>query len=617
MAVFDYKQYSSAEMLALLQTSHALATYSSLSKPMGLPVGEIVGWLEDKGIIDNFSHNKLPAGWRELAPADLGLPQSALDAHGHYIIKSPISGTLLTGPQAKIVAQFDEGGAVQKIGVSFTATNSPVDILDYLQLNEGTIAPNMEPLLQAVKAYAQAQGLSGEDVVVTGYSLGGGYTNIMARFRETLADGFFSDADYIGHAAPVIFDDPSIFNYGYENDVVFRAAGDHATLAEALAAAKPGLVHPDTPYDSSVDNIVLYGDAYASPLWPAPLFSLLNLPFAWYAHVDGMMTDAITRIGESSFYEHTTQDSTIIVSNLSDLARPISWVEDKNTITSDHYGQPAFLIGSQHADKLKGGSAADYIDAGAGNDTIKSGGGNDRIDGGSGSDTLWLDGKTADWQVFHLNDGTVFFEQAGNAELVQAHNIEQVTFNGDLLSHTRPYQVQENELADVRFKLFKSFNQSVEYQTHEEGGSGSDTLKGKNLFGGNGDDILYGNESGGLLHGGEGNDMLVAGENGIRLYGAEGNDILYARGNDISLSGGIGDDTFVFDASGSYQISDFNSSHNEGDRLMFAAALFDNGSLADFSVQRGEDVQIAYQQFSLTVQNSSLDDVMAAGQIIA
>ncbi|QGQ71536.1 hypothetical protein [Halomonas sp. PA16-9] len=61
-----------------------------------------------------------------------------------------------------------------------------MDIVDYLQLNAGTIAPNLEPLLVALKNYSQANGLEAEDTLITGYSLGGGMVNIMARFREEL-----------------------------------------------------------------------------------------------------------------------------------------------------------------------------------------------------------------------------------------------------------------------------------------------------------------------------------------------------------------------------------------------------------------------------------------------
>ena len=42
------------------------------------------------------------------------------------------------------------------------------------------------------------------------------------------------------------------------------------------------------------------------------LFSLLNIPTGWYAHINGVTTDAINRISNSTFYEHTKQDSTVI-----------------------------------------------------------------------------------------------------------------------------------------------------------------------------------------------------------------------------------------------------------------------------------------------------------------
>ena len=74
--------------------------------------------------------------------------------------------------------------------------------------------------------------------------------NIMARFREELADGFFAEADYIGHESPLIYDDPEVvYNYGYENDAVYRVAGDADTFLEALQEQGPLLTHPNTSYE--------------------------------------------------------------------------------------------------------------------------------------------------------------------------------------------------------------------------------------------------------------------------------------------------------------------------------------------------------------------------------
>ena len=93
------------------------------------------------------------------------------------------------------------------------------------------------------------------------------------------------------------------------------------------------------------------------------------------------MSDAQLRIANNPFYEFMERDSTTIVANLSALSREITWVQDKQAITSDHYGSAAFIIGSQYDDLLQGGTAGDYIYGGAGNDTIKTGLGADRVDG--------------------------------------------------------------------------------------------------------------------------------------------------------------------------------------------------------------------------------------------
>lgn len=303
-----------------------------------------------------------------------------------------------TGPQAKIFGEYDAQGNITGISVTFAGTNSLIDILDYFQLNTGELAAYLEPLLSAVRDFAVKNGLSAEDVLITGYSLGGGMTNLMAEYRESLAGGFFANSNYVGCASPLICDDPGVvLNYGYENDVVYRIVGDEATWQDAVAAGDPGLVNPDSRYDSSLDNIVLFNDMYASSIWDVdPFFSIVNIPVAWYAHIDGTLSDAHMRIANNPFYEFMERDSTTVVANLSSASRSTTWVQDKDVVTSDHYGTTAFIIGSKHGDLLQGGKAGDYIYGGEGDDTMRTGAGADRIDGGAGSDTLRLDGTKTD-----------------------------------------------------------------------------------------------------------------------------------------------------------------------------------------------------------------------------
>ena len=622
MGMFDYKSYSSEESVELFTTAYRLATYANIAGIAGLPTESMVQSISDavlnSGLYPNVVNAGLPDGWRELTPTDLSLPASAVDSWGQYIIASPITGETLSGPQAKILGEYDAQGNLTRVAVSFTGTNSPVDIVDYFQLNTGELAPNMAPLLTAVRDFVLKNGLGADDVIVTGYSLGGGMANLMAEYRESLVGGFFADANYVGCASPLICDAPGVvLNYGYENDVVYRIVGDEATWQDAIAAGDPGLVNPDNRYDSTRDNIVLFDDMYASPLWSLTPFSIANIPVAWYAHIDGVFSDATLRIANNPFYEFMARDSTTIVANLSALTRGITWVQDKQTDTSDHYGTTAFIIGSQYDDLLQGGVAGDYLYGGAGNDTIKTGAGADRVDGGAGKDNLRLEGSQSDWDVYRLSDGTLFFNAHNGTGLKQAEGVEQISFENEWLSWTRPYDVTASGLEDNR-SLISWFDQDVAYRKATEGTTGNDVLSGKAVFGQDGNDVLTALSSGSLLHGGEGNDALKGGSGNDALYGAEGNDVLYASAGYDQLYGGVGDDVFRLGASANNtHIMDFNQANGDHDRLLFAHTVFGStAALGAAAHQVANDVVIAQGNFHLTVHDALLQEVLYHSAIV-
>ena len=623
MGMFDYKSYSSEESVELFTTAYRLAVYSSVSGVFGLPTNDILQSVSDavlnSGLYASSVDLSLPSGWRELTPTDLSLPASAVDSWGHYIITSPITGDTLSGPQAKILGEYDAQGNLTRVAVSFTGTNSLVDIPDYFQLNTGELAPNMEPLLAAVRDFVVAHGLTAEDVIITGYSLGGGMTNLMAEYRDSLAGGFFANANYVGCASPLVCDDPGVvLNYGYENDVVYRIVGDEATWQDAVAAGDPGLVNPDSMYDSTRDNIVLFDDMYASPLWDLTPFSIVNIPVAWYAHIDGLLSDATMRIATNPFYEFMERDSTTIVANLSALLRSTTWVQDKAAATSDHYGSAAFIIGSQYDDLLQGGLSGDYLYGGAGNDMIKTGAGADRIDGGAGTDELRLDGSKSDWDVYRLSDGTLFFNAHDGSGLKHVENVEHISFSSELLSWTRPYDVTANGLEDNRF-LISWWNHDVAYQSATEGTNAADTLSGKVVFGKDGNDVLTAVNRGSLLHGGEGNDILKGSSGSDTLYGAEGRDALYASAGYDQLYGGLGNDIFVLNkAANNTHVMDFNHAGGEQDTLAFSKDLFaSTNALSAATCQRGSDVVIAQGTCNITIHDAIMQEVLSSAIILA
>lgn len=616
MSMFSYKDYDDATAAQLVEDAGRLSAYTNASNFSGIKgadalnlLGNITGQL-----FSNTTNVGIPNNWTELKPADFGVSDSLMDKHGYFTFKSEYSNEILDGPQAKIFGQYDNTGKLVRINLDFAGTNSLVDILDYLNLNSRTGAKLFEPLLAMVKDYAVAHGLTGENILVTGYSLGAGLTNVMAQEREHLSDGFFTNSDYIAFEVPKIYDNNNmVLNFGYENDVVHRIASDSATLSTLLTKDSPALFNLDKDYASSTDNVVLFNDVYASPTWNLSPFNLLAIPTGWYAHIEGITTDAISRIANSTFYQYTQQDSVVVISDLTAVSRGTTWVEDKATTMSHHFGDAAFIIGTQYDDLLKGGTNSDYIDAGLGNDTILAGLGVDHVDGNAGTDQLRLEGGHANWTAYKMADGTLFFtDTAGN--LVEADRIEGVSFNNELLSYSNPYSITATQLVDNRPLHLGTMN----FSKDTEGTAGADSLTGNIVFGRAGDDMLTGTTMADLLHGGTGNDTLKGGLGNDKLYGAEGNDTLYGgQGNDM-LYGGIGNDNFVIEASaGNDTITDFNNDSGYSDTISFASNVFSNASaIASHASQSGNNVLIAMGTSTLTVNNANLADVLAHSVII-
>ncbi|HCQ9044642.1 TPA: hypothetical protein OMI82_004850, partial [Escherichia coli] len=498
----------------------------------------------------NYDKKILLDGWRDLTPEEVGLDVNHVDSRGLYHFSSPVIGTVASGfgPQLKILGKFDANQKLQKLAVSFSGTNDILDIVDYTQLNNGSALSGAKALLNSIRDYAVSKGLSGEDVIVTGYSLGGGLANIMASFSDSLADGFYLDSDYISWASPLIFDEEGrVLNVGFKNDPVFRVLGDGSDFWEAVQKMGGGFTTSEREYDTSPDNIVLYTDLYGSFLWNIIPFSVLALPMgSWNAHFAGSKTDAIGRILSSQFYNYMSPDSTVIVDEQSGWTSWHSWVHDKGDASRE---RPVFIIGNDRNNLLAGGKAGDYIEGGGGNDKIEPGHGANRVDGGIGHDTLVLSDAINDWNIYRVSNGTLFFHSERGTGLTEATNIEGVSFSGDWRSKLSPYQITEEQITDHRY-LIKWRNKNVDYGKHIEGTDGDDSLTGNVIFGLEGNDVLrsVGNEGVNLLHGGRGNDYLYGSSGNDELYGAEGNDWLYSGGGDNYLYGGAGRDVFIFDA---------------------------------------------------------------------
>ncbi len=162
------------------------------------------------------------------------------------------------------------------------------------------------------------------------------------------------------------------------------------------------------------------------------------------------------------------------------------------------------------------------------------------------------------------------------------------------------------------------------------GGGGNDGIYGylglDKLYGGNGNDFLYGGGNADLLYGGSGNDRLDGGQYHDKLYGGSGADILLGgSGSDIIdggagrdiMYGGSGSDTFYFDIKGGDVSSDTIWDYSDEDLI-----LVDDLDLVMGLYQFGSSVAIVVEDDSyygyelIEVKNTTVDDINIIDQIV-
>lgn len=314
-----------------------------------------------------------PEGWETLSASDLGVGSEFVDGYGYFTDDGSVNGG-----QARVLVKKDDQGNVEQIAISFAATNSFSDIYDYVSLYAGRYDDAFHYLMDAVADYAKLEGVDGSDVIMTGYSLGGGAVNAAAAGKNVNSGGFYADSNYIGFASPMFVEGENVYNFGLQNDAVYSI---------------------DRGRESSSDNVVLFNSSYANSGDSNPsLFS----GSGWGTHIEGITySDSIfSAIADSAFYEEMERDSTVIISNLSSSERTSIEVQP----LGDYTQEDSFVLGSRHADLLGDGSGDDHLDGFAGNDVLTASIGNDALHGGSGNDVL-TGGSGADLFIFNSGFG--------------------------------------------------------------------------------------------------------------------------------------------------------------------------------------------------------------------
>ncbi|MEJ8862430.1 polyurethanase [Pseudomonas jessenii] len=617
MGVYDYKNLGTEDAKALFTDAMAITLYSYHNLDNGFATGyqhngfgvglpatlvtALIGGTDSQGVIPGIPWNPdsekaaldavQKAGWTPITAAQLGY-DGKVDARGTFFGEK--AG--YTSAQVEILGKYDAQGHLTEIGIAFRGTSGPResqisdsigDVINDLLAALGPqdyaknyVGEAFGKLLADVAAFARANGLSGNDVLVSGHSLGGLAVNSLADLSREKWGGFFQDSNYIAYASPTQGSSDKVLNVGYENDPVFRALD-----GSAFNLASVG-VH-DADQASATNNIVSFNDHYASTAWNLLPFSILNIP-TWISHLPTGYGDGMTRVLESGFYDLTSKDSTIVVANLSDPARANTWVQDLNRNADIHKGS-TFIIGSDGNDLIQGGKGNDYLEGRDGNDTFRDAGGYNVLLGGNGHNVLDLQQSVKNFDFANDGAGNLYIRDA-NGGISITRDIGSIMskepgFLWGLVKDDVTHSVTANGLADG--------NQLTRYESSIKGGMGNDTLKAQAV--------------GDWLFGLDGNDHLIAGK---------GNDVLIGgAGNDLLESGG-GIDTFLFNgAFGHDRVLGYQSN----DKLVFLGVqgVTPADDFRDHATVVGQDTVLTFGNDSVTLVGVGLDSLSGAGFVIA
>ncbi|QVK24287.1 type I secretion C-terminal target domain-containing protein [Shewanella dokdonensis] len=128
------------------------------------------------------------------------------------------------------------------------------------------------------------------------------------------------------------------------------------------------------------------------------------------------------------------------------------------------------------------------------------------------------------------------------------------------IQHYVAEQLQQSEVSDA--EVHKYISEHPEQFDQSDSNGLADTL-----YGGDGNDIIYGQGGDDIISGGSGNDILFGGTGNDTIDGGNGNDVIYGGLGDDTLTGGNGQDTFVWLAgeTGTDTITDFSATDDKLD----------------------------------------------------
>ena len=282
-----------------------------------------------------------------------------------------------------------------------------------------------------------------------------------------------------------------------------------------------------------------------------------------------------------------------------------------------------WLFGGSGADNLDGSAGDDYVDGGAGDDLVRGGTGDDIVRGGSNNDVV--NGDDGIDQLFGDNGVDHLFGGAGTTDVTLGSLDGQRLLGGQGIDYLYAYSYSFDVNAERGLPgdeihggggndwIYGSIRSETLY-----GDDGNETIEGDALIGPNyaafsdrslkgGDDTLFGGPGEDRLYGGGGNDTLWGGFDSDWLEGQNGVDNLYG-GSDIDIL--VLDTSFdydpisaeqheVFDGHNGNVTRDLSSDDNATDILQI-----DGNGFSD-TIQIGQFTLNAESLLAVTIQTGS------------
>ncbi|HIW00479.1 MAG TPA: hypothetical protein H9894_04745, partial [Candidatus Desulfovibrio intestinipullorum] len=246
--------------------------------------------------------------------------------------------------------------------------------------------------------------------------------------------------------------------------------------------------------------------------------TLVNIIYGDVMNTDGIREDAQPGSGYQVFenkhwsdeqitsYVH---DNAVALGSETLLAKNES--DSYDTYYRDVYGDIYQLSDDGTPTKVGGSDSMKFISREGGNDTIFGTKTGDSIFGQEGNDILFGDGSSE--TLRDLNDQLNFDEDASATDIASAINASEN--KDDLISKINNALANEDSTGDDQLY----------------GGSGDDLL-----FGMGGDDYLVGGEGEDILFGGAGNDIVVYDKNDVMVSGGSGIDFMVTTDENLTMA---------------------------------------------------------------------------------